>query len=413
MKRTPIVNGWYGDYIPSGDWCALILNSKSNVKENYIDTSYGQVQCPEYEVDKFENVLFLRIYLHKSKDGDNVLIAGQGSVSGICWLYSKNHHEWFKLGIAFATNPVYFFGDFVYVAFNGNTIKSYSLDTFELAETITHQIGVGGIRWMEEGFIATGDETYNGSSYPNIMLAEYTGLGNGTTYYNKEHYVGQSYVDGCIVVSNSLRKQLEPGDCKWLRAYIENRLSGIELFVTIVKQVENQIVFVSLNLNELTSLPNEPTNEPIPEPPTPDPPILPIPVPPDPEPPKPKPEFKTAGKYKMTDTKKVGLIMVDGKYIAFNPNLTFNNTSPDEFEMSQPDNLFQFKHIKTGLVLGADATQYSNDICKQLYLVDHRQGYESWNVEHPADSPDLISAFITFRRTEGINFSVKLRVVEL
>jgi hypothetical protein len=146
---------------------------------------------------------------------------------------------------------------------------------------------------------------------------------------------------------------------------------------------------------------------PQPQPPDPEP-IPPKPIPPKPVP---KPEFKTARKYRMTDTKRVGLIMLDGKYIAFNPNLTLNNKSADEFEMSQPDNLFQFKHVKTGLILGADATENSDNICKQLYLVNHREAYESWNVEHPADDPDLISAFVTFRRPEGINFSAKLLVV--
>lgn len=139
---------------------------------------------------------------------------------------------------------------------------------------------------------------------------------------------------------------------------------------------------------------------------------IPIPIPPKPPIPEPEEKIKTARKYKMSDTKKVGLIMVDGKYIAFNPGLSFNNNDPQEFEMSQPDNLFQFKH-SSGKVLGADATQYSQDVCKQLYLTNDRGAYESWNVEHPADNPDLISAFITFRRPEGINFSVKLRVVEL
>ena len=154
-----------------------------------------------------------------------------------------------------------------------------------------------------------------------------------------------------------------------------------------------------------------------PDPPIPPDPPDPIPIPPEPTPePPPEEGIRTAKGYKMTEeTRKVGLIALDGKYIAFDSKgkVSFNNTSPQPFIMSQPDSLFAFKQEQTGAYLGADATQYSQDICKQLYLISERGPYESWNVEHPSDSPDLISAFITFRRPEGNNFSIKLLVVEL
>ena len=180
--------------------------------------------------------------------------------------------------------------------------------------------------------------------------------------------------------------------------------------VAIGKQKEKKSVIYWLNAADIDNLPYW-----IPDPIVPPKPIPPIdlPIPPKPLP---EPKYPSARKYKKMETQKVALILVDGKYISFNSKgelYLYNGLINEDckFDLSKPDNLWAIK--KGDKWLGADATQHTPNVASQLYMIDHRAGYESWNVEHPADNPDLISAFIIFRRPEGINFSVKLRVVEL
>lgn len=119
------------------------------------------------------------------------------------------------------------------------------------------------------------------------------------------------------------------------------------------------------------------------------------------------------------EAKEIALILLDGKFIAFDKGhkLTLNNTEVTDdckFELTKPDDLFAIKHKVNDQWLGADATSYSFDICKQLYLKNERYAYESWIVEHPAPPHNqYIAAYVLFERPEGINFSCKLRVVEL
>lgn len=88
-----------------------------------------------------------------------------------------------------------------------------------------------------------------------------------------------------------------------------------------------------------------------------------------------------AGKYARIDSSEKGRGMFGGYPIHFDRD----SIGPDEsFELSKPDDRYQIRHLNTDVILGADATQYSDDLCAQFYTsggaVTSRGPYESWTV---------------------------------
>lgn len=236
INRFTTENTWYGDRIPSGFRGSLINNL-----EGIITNFDGTIPLPLHNNNK-ENVLFLRIHYWNNI----VYLAGQGGVSGNAWIWNSNSRQWNILGISFATNPIYFYYDEILVVSSGNSIDIYSLSTLRKVDETRYQIGVNGIRWIEStGLIVTGDDTYNGSLDPRINVAEYTKLDS--------YYIGQSYIDGCTIVTPSSRKTLEKGDCKFIRAYKD----GTKFYVTIVKQPEHRTVFFDFDESDISSLSDE------------------------------------------------------------------------------------------------------------------------------------------------------------
>ena len=239
MLRNEVKGAWYSDTDSLGN--QYYLFSDSHVEVNRV-----RFELPLYQGTK-ENVLFLR----GLKKGNSVYLTGQGGRSGNAWLCINGN--WKSVGTTFGTNNCLFTNDKLYVV---NSSVSYQI--FDLQgnwiKTINRQIGVNGIRVVrEDDSVITGDETYDGSKLP-IHLAEYTSLLDLT--------VGQSYVSGAIAVRGQTRAQLEPGDCKFIRAYQE----GPSFSVVIVKQLENKAVFIYFEIDELKNFPVEPTKTVPPEP---------------------------------------------------------------------------------------------------------------------------------------------------
>lgn len=241
INRFTTENTWYGDRIPTGFRASLILNN-AGILTNFD----GTIGLPFQS----QNVLFLRIHYYNNI----VYIAGQGGIDGNAWIWNSKTQKWEVLVKSFGTNPIYFYSDKILVVTSSNIITLYSLESLRNVGEIRHQIGVNGIRWIEgDGLIITGDDTYNGSLDPKVNVAEYTKI--------EGYYIGQSYIDGCTLVSSKDRKTIEKGDCRFIRAYKD----GTKFYVTIVKQPEHRTVFIDFDESDISSFSDEPTSNPIPE----------------------------------------------------------------------------------------------------------------------------------------------------
>jgi hypothetical protein len=82
------------------------------------------------------------------------------------------------------------------------------------------------------------------------------------------------------------------------------------------------------------------------------------------------------GKFVRLDSTKPGKGLFEGYPVLVDAE---DATGDAEWELSQPDGRFTLTHVKTGAILGMDATQFSADLTKQYYTrpPDKRGGYES------------------------------------
>jgi hypothetical protein len=88
-----------------------------------------------------------------------------------------------------------------------------------------------------------------------------------------------------------------------------------------------------------------------------------------------------AGRFARIDSHEAGKGLFGGYPLHFDRD----SIGEDEtFEISKPDDRYQIRHVKTNVILGADATQFSADLCRQFYTsggaVKDRGPYESWTV---------------------------------
>jgi len=161
---------------------------------------------------------------------------------------------------------------------------------------------------------------------------------------------------------------------------------------------------------------------PQPEPPQPEPPD------PEPEPPHPEPEPPDGG-IDMTP-QKIALRGMAGKFATIDPGeagqgmfggypIHWDRTELGEwetFELSKPDDKYQIKHLTTGVILGADATSYSEDLGQQFYTsggdVTERGPYESWIVFR-LTAGGTICALIEYDQDGIVYCSADLTVEEL
>jgi len=233
MRTFSIENAIYGDLDITGNYVCLR-------PDKFVQINSIEKPLPLFN-NSPENVLFTRW-------GDGI-VGGQGASdnSGIAWV--NKGQEWIDLGKTFGTSPIAFTTTRLYIVRDTNHVDVYLYKNQEISllTTINQQIGVNGIRYVDSnGVIITGDSTYDGSKLPNIKLAEYTTLLEGL-------HIGQSYVDGAIIVYRSYRKVIESGNCRFIRAY----RYGNEIAVAISKLSENKVVFKWFSLDEIVAFSDE------------------------------------------------------------------------------------------------------------------------------------------------------------
>ena len=149
--------------------------------------------------------------------------------------------------------------------------------------------------------------------------------------------------------------------------------------------------------------------------------------PPDPEPPDPEPPDGgdvdmtpqkialrgPAGLFARIDPAELGQGMWRGYPIHFDRETVGED---ETFELSKPDDRYQIAHPKTGVILGADATSNSADVCQQFYTsggdVVGRGAYESWLVFR-LRAGGTICALIEYDQDGVIYCSADLTVEEL
>lgn len=232
MRRLRIPGAWYTDTAVTGEWAALIRDSR-------IATSAGDVPlCPG------GNVLYLRMLM----SGGVMYLAGQGHQDGKAYLWTGL--KWLVCTAQTNGQKVVAFGpDGLYVCTTGQSISVYALDGTFLRSMPT-PTGSGGIQFVTpQGEVVTGDTTYRADTHAPF-LAEWNYAGG--------IYVGQSYVDGCVAVNGSTRAQLEPGNCTFTHLHRD----GDALAVSMVKP-EGAVCYW-LTVRELSAFLPEPSATPSP-----------------------------------------------------------------------------------------------------------------------------------------------------
>ncbi|HXG72304.1 MAG TPA: hypothetical protein VNJ04_16990 [Gemmatimonadaceae bacterium] len=250
IRTVRVDNSWYGDVSLSGEWATLI-------RDSHIETSWGRVELP-----RGQNVLFLRLFV----GAGGFYLAGQGHQDGAAWLWDGS--AWRAVSASTNGQKVVAFGpQGLYVCRDGQVIDVFDLTTTERVQTLNQPTGSGGIQYVQDdGRVVTGDETYGPGP---ARLAEWTALDDLT--------IGQSYVSGAVIVLGTDRRELEPGDCRFIHAYRQASSIACSMVTT------GAFVAHWFDAADLPIFPPEATAEPVPQPP-----ILPIPVPitpvPTPEP---------------------------------------------------------------------------------------------------------------------------------
>jgi hypothetical protein len=225
MTRTPIVGGWYGDALASGEYAILIPDS-------HIETHIGQIP-----LDAGDSCLFLRV---SNVGGFKFAGQSQNGRGTIEWIQARSWHV--VAADSYGVNPVIYDRQ-------GNLHRGEP------------QYGSQGFRYIrEDGSIATGDQTYVD---PVNHLWEFTVAGDVV--------IGQGETSA-IAVADGKRYVIEPGDTRFIRVDRQ----GDQFAVTIVKMSERQTVIHRFTRSELSQYPQEA----VPIPGTP----VPIPGTPEPEP---------------------------------------------------------------------------------------------------------------------------------
>ncbi|HXG72286.1 MAG TPA: hypothetical protein VNJ04_16875 [Gemmatimonadaceae bacterium] len=252
IRNVRIARAWYGDCSIEGHWAALIRDDR----DPHIETSWGRVELP-----LGQNVLFLRLLV---RDG-RMYLAGQGHQDGAAWLWNSASDSWREVIEQTNGQKVVAFGpDGLYVCRDGQLIDVFDLTTTALLYTLNWPTGSGGIQYVQDDVVVTGDETYGpGPS----RLAEWTALDDLT--------IGQSYVSGAVIVLGSDRREIEAGDCRFIHAYRR----GSSLACSMV--TPGGFVAHWFDVDDLPTFPPEATAAPVPQPPIPP---IPVPIPPVPTP---------------------------------------------------------------------------------------------------------------------------------
>jgi hypothetical protein len=213
VTRTPIVGGWYGDALASGEYAVLIPDS-------HIETHVGQIP-----LDAGDSCLFLRV-----SNVGGFKFAGQSQ-------HGRGTLEWnggwrVVAADSYGVNPVIYDRQ-------GNLHRGHP------------DYGSQGFRYIrDDGSIATGDQTYVD---PVNHLWEFTVAGDVV--------IGQGETSA-IAVADGKRYVIEPGDTRFIRVDRQ----GDQFAVTIVKMSERQTVIHRFTRTELSQYPQEAVTPPPPKP---------------------------------------------------------------------------------------------------------------------------------------------------
>jgi hypothetical protein len=375
MKLRVEPGGWYGDCDAKGNYVSLHRDSHLIINGN-------RIELPIVNGVK-DNILQL---VMKEWNGQ-ILIAGQSHQGLGNYLYKDG--KWKIVSPSFATWPCAFSSNSLYLVSGPNQYIVYDLLTGLTTAPISRKIGVNGIRYINfdqsvDG-IVTGDETY-GSKI--LKMAQWI--------KNNQLYVGQSYIDGCILLDDIAKVYhlVDHGDCEFIRFYQDGNL----LAVTIVKPQIPSTSFYWFNTSEINEfavvsqdvVPDNPTKPTTPTQPNPGPSPSPIPNTPISKPANPVPTSPFRKLQTMnTNTERGGLVGPKGLFARIDPNelgkglfgwYPIHFDAPDsngnsEFELTDLGNgRFTVRHINSNAWYGADLTQYSDDIGKEFYGKPNEEG---------------------------------------
>jgi len=262
IKRTEVLNGFYGDSDVNGNFCANVVKSYNPLVFDHINLNSNKINLPDGE-----GVLNIRLLSFNNI----IYLAGQGHDTGRNLLYNSVTNKWITTsGVSFSVAPNAFFTNSLYIMPGPNSYQVYDLASSGAGALVPRTIGSQGIRYIDfsqspDG-IVTGDSTYGPGAYE---VAEWTLL--------TDVVVGQSYVDGCTIVDlqKNKRYQLEPGNCRFLHPHRFSNQFAIPISKT------DRCVFYWLTLDDFSKLSPEPVAS-IPNPsPSPNP--IPLPIPSQPK----------------------------------------------------------------------------------------------------------------------------------
>lgn len=390
MTRHFIDGGWYGEYLPSGEWCAIIPHVECR-------THLGPVALPPGEAF---GPGFVRC-----TNMDGFRFAGQAhdTLDPAGW-------EWFADG-TWRAHPPPCVG-----------VNPLIYDLNGMLHLSDGSVGSQGYRYVTpENVIVSGDATYR-LAVGQTAIYEYTDVGG--------LLIGQGQEGGVVVWDGAVLRLLEPGDCRFIRANRANdvvalaftRPDGVVLMLTTMAALRALPPVVTPEPPEPTPVPPEP--EPGPEPPLP-----PTPIPPTPLPPSSPRHHRSltmdlngkivilrgpAGKLASPDAPNTGTwgsLGAGWRGIAWvDPHVTASAT---HHRAAKVGNNYTFTSLAHNGLAGADATKHSGAIDQQFYYKPDGNtdagGYETWRV-YDGNENGALEAQIEYSNDEGRYFACRLAV---
>lgn len=255
MTRDFTPGAWYGELLPSGEWCAVVPGDGTYTHLGRIGLPPGEPFGPRFV--RCTNIDWFRF-------------GGQAdTIEPAAWEWSSNGWRSYPQP-CIGTNPVIYDRHGAFIRSDGSA-------------------GSQGFRYVTpQNVIVSGDATYHIDLGHGQALSEYTDVGG--------LLIGQGAYDGggVQVWDGTTLRQLKPGYCVFVRA---NR-AGETVTIAFFDGELNGVVRLVTTMAELRALPPVVTP---PEPPKhPDPPVPPKP----PEPPIPPPLVRPVGDIMLTDPSK-------------------------------------------------------------------------------------------------------------
>lgn len=225
MRILPIVGGWYGENLPSGEYAVAVPGRGVETHQGFVPNPPNSGLGP----------LYLRI-----TNVNGFAMAGQPHDGPKGTLYWDSPTVGWRL-----LTPVSY-------GVSGHIFDQQGV--LRILEAGPNQTSQGYRYVARDGRLVLGDETYTDPARQIWEWTEYDGI-----------TIGQGE-QGAIVLANGKRYLLEPDDCRFIRF---NKV-GNDCAVTIVKLAERRTILKWFTVAEIASLPVIGT-APAPNPPPPDP----------------------------------------------------------------------------------------------------------------------------------------------